>query len=71
MDRICYFGKLRFGEQRSYLIFKFEQTGIAEDGKAKGRFISTGVRPQFMDRLEAAGVRLPASTFRERIMMEC
>ncbi|MEE2639475.1 MAG: CpaF family protein [Planctomycetota bacterium] len=52
-------------------IFKFEQTGIAEDGKAKGRFISTGVRPKFMDRLEAAGVRLPASTFRERIMMEC
>ena len=52
-------------------IFRFEQTGITEDGKAKGRFISTGVRPQFMDRLEAAGVRLPASTFRERVMMEC
>lgn len=52
-------------------IFRFEQTGIGEDGKAKGRFISTGVRPQFMDRLEAAGVRLPASTFRERVMMEC
>lgn len=52
-------------------IFRFEQTGIGEDGKARGRFVSTGVRPQFMERLESAGVRLPASTFRERVMMEC
>jgi len=27
------------------------------------------VRPSFMHRLEAAGVRLPASAFRQRVML--
>ena len=40
-----------------------------EDGGAKGRFICTGVRPKCMDRMEAAGIKLPASIFRERVMM--
>ncbi len=44
-------------------IFKFEQEGIDENGRAYGNFISTGVRPSFMDRLEAAGVRLPSNIF--------
>ena len=44
-------------------IFKFEQEGIDEDGRAYGSFVSTGVRPSFMDRLEAAGVRLPSNIF--------
>jgi pilus assembly protein CpaF len=44
-------------------IFKFEQEGIGENGRAFGNFVSTGVRPSFMDRLEAAGVRLPANIF--------
>lgn len=51
-------------------IFRFEKTGVDENGKAVGRFISTGIRPSFMDRLEQAGIRLPASTFRERVMMQ-
>lgn len=51
-------------------IFRFEKTGVDENGKAIGRFISTGIRPAFMDRLEQAGIRLPASTFRERVMMQ-
>lgn len=51
-------------------IFRFEKTGVDENGRAIGRFISTGIRPTFMDRLEAAGIRLPASTFRERVMMQ-
>jgi len=51
-------------------IYRYEQSGIDETGRARGRFISTGVRPNFMDRLESAGVRLPASAFRERIMLE-
>jgi pilus assembly protein CpaF len=49
-------------------IYLFEQTGIDENGRAFGRFISTGIRPSFMDRLETAGVRLPASAFRQRVM---
>ncbi|MCR9118571.1 MAG: CpaF family protein [bacterium] len=50
-------------------IFKFEQDGIDEAGRATGKFLSTGIRPTFMSRLEQAGVRLPASAFRERVMM--
>jgi len=51
-------------------IYRYQQTGIDESGRALGRFISTGIRPTFMDRLESAGVRLPGSAFRERVMME-
>jgi pilus assembly protein CpaF len=51
-------------------IYKYEKDGIDDAGRAYGRFIATGVRPTFMDRLEAAGVRLPSSAFRERVMME-
>ena len=50
-------------------IFRFEKTGVDENGRAIGQFVSTGIRPAFMDRLESAGIRLPASTFRERVMM--
>jgi pilus assembly protein CpaF len=52
-------------------IYRFIQEGIDENGKAYGRFESTGIRPKFMDRLEQAGVRLPASAFRQRVMMQC
>jgi pilus assembly protein CpaF len=51
-------------------IYRFVQEGIDEDGKAIGRFECTGIRPSFMDRLESAGVRLPASAFRERVIMK-
>jgi pilus assembly protein CpaF len=50
-------------------IFRFIQDGIDENGRAVGRFICTGVRPKCLDRLEAAGVKLPASIFQERVMM--
>jgi pilus assembly protein CpaF len=51
-------------------IYKFVQDGIGEDGKAFGHFECTGVRPTFMHRLESAGVRLPASAFRQRTIMD-
>ncbi|MCC9644623.1 CpaF family protein [Rhodopirellula sp. JC740] len=51
-------------------IYRFNQKGINSEGKAHGHFVCSGVRPSFMDKLEAAGVRLPASAFRERVMME-
>jgi pilus assembly protein CpaF len=47
-------------------IFLFVQEGIDENGRAFGHFQSTGVRPAFMDRLESAGVRLPANLFSAR-----
>ncbi len=49
-------------------IFLFVQDGIDEDGKAYGHFESTGVRPASMDRLEAAGVRLPTNLFAPRVL---
>jgi len=51
-------------------IYRYLQDGIDENGRAYGRFIAEGVRPTFMDRLESAGVRLPSSAFRQRVMME-
>ena len=51
-------------------IYRFNQKGINAEGKAYGQFVCSGVRPSFMDKLEAAGVRLPASAFRERVMMD-
>ncbi|MCH9653631.1 MAG: CpaF family protein [Planctomycetes bacterium] len=49
-------------------IFLFIQDGIDADGRAFGHFEATGVRPAFMDRLEAAGVRLPSNLFANRVL---
>ncbi len=43
-------------------IFEFEQTGI-EGGKIIGRIRPTGLRPKFIERIEAAGIHLPPSVF--------
>jgi pilus assembly protein CpaF len=43
-------------------IFVFEQTGM-ENGKIMGRLRPTGLRPKFMDKIEAAGINLPPSIF--------
>jgi pilus assembly protein CpaF len=43
-------------------IFSFEQTGV-EAGKIIGRLRPTGLRPKFMDQIEAAGINLPPSIF--------
>ncbi len=43
-------------------IFSFEQTGV-EAGKVIGRLRPTGLRPKFMDQIEAAGINLPPSIF--------
>lgn len=44
-------------------VFKFNQTGVDADGKVLGELRSTGIRPNFMPRLEAAGVKLGAEIF--------
>ena len=43
-------------------IFIFEQTGF-ENGKVLGRLRPTGLRPKFMEKIEAAGIHLPPSIF--------
>lgn len=44
-------------------IFKYEQTGIAQDGSPIGYFKPTGIRPMFSPRLEAVGYKLSAELF--------
>jgi pilus assembly protein CpaF len=44
-------------------IFMFDKTGINEAGRVSGRFRAMGVRPRFCERLQAAGIVLPAQTF--------
>ncbi len=43
-------------------IFVFEQTGF-EGGKVVGRLRPTGLRPKFMEKIEASGIHLPPSIF--------
>jgi pilus assembly protein CpaF len=43
-------------------IFSFEQTGV-EAGKIIGKIRPTGLRPKFMDQIDAAGISLPPSIF--------
>jgi pilus assembly protein CpaF len=38
-------------------IFRFERTGVDDMQQVQGMFITTGYRPQFLKRLEAAGVK--------------
>jgi pilus assembly protein CpaF len=49
-------------------IFRFKQLGIDQNGRAFGQFESTGVRPTFVARLEAKGIKLPSNLFQERIL---
>jgi pilus assembly protein CpaF len=44
-------------------VFLFQQTGIDGRGKVQGQVVSTGLRPHFIDRFEAAGIHLPADIF--------
>ena len=50
-------------------IFKYVQEGVDERAAPSATSSATGIRPSFMTRLESSGVRLPASAFRERIML--
>ena len=50
-------------------VYKYQRDGIDESGTTRGRFLATGIRPNFMHRLEAVGIRLPGSAFRERVML--
>src|SRR6266498_2264386 len=50
-------------------IFRFKQVGLDQNGRAYGQFDATGVRPTFVTRLEAAGIKLPSNLFQERVLM--
>jgi pilus assembly protein CpaF len=44
-------------------IFVFERVGIDKEGRVKGLFKATGIRPKFADRLATAGCRLRRDLF--------
>src|SRR5215207_9641773 len=44
-------------------IFKFDQTGLGENGKILGELRATGIRPIFGPRLESAGFKLGGEIF--------
>src|SRR5256884_894655 len=50
-------------------IFRFKQLGIDSNGRAYGQFEATGVRPTFVPRLEASGIKLPSNLFAERVLL--
>jgi pilus assembly protein CpaF len=50
-------------------IFRYKQLGIDQNGRAYGQFEATGVRPTFVSRLEAAGIKLPSNLFQERVLL--
>jgi pilus assembly protein CpaF len=47
-------------------IFRYRQTGIDRQGRAKGVFQVCGVRPQLLTRMEAEGIELPQEMFQRR-----
>lgn len=49
-------------------IFEFVQTGVDEEGKVNGYHQCTGIRPQCLELLEAAGLRFPPEFFTQRIL---
>lgn len=44
-------------------LFVFETYGVSSEGKVLGQHRSTGIRPRFYERLEAAGIKLPPDIF--------
>jgi pilus assembly protein CpaF len=47
-------------------IFVFERRGIDPDGKVKGTFRATGIRPKFADRLATAGCKLRPAIYESK-----
>jgi pilus assembly protein CpaF len=50
-------------------VFRYKQLGIDQNGRAFGQFEATGVRPSFVQRLEASGIKLPSNLFQERVLL--
>ncbi|RKP43893.1 CpaF family protein [Trinickia fusca] len=44
-------------------IFTFKRTGVDQSGAVRGYFCATGVRPKFVERLQAFGINLPDAIY--------
>jgi pilus assembly protein CpaF len=49
-------------------VFLFKQTGVDGNRVAQGYFLSTGIRPQCLERLEVCGASVPVALFERRIL---
>jgi pilus assembly protein CpaF len=49
-------------------IFRYRRRGISPEGQVIGDFETTGVRPQFMERLKVAGVEISNDLFSEAVL---
>jgi pilus assembly protein CpaF len=50
-------------------IFRYKQLGVDQNGRTFGHFEATGVRPTFVSKLEASGIKLPSNLFQERVLL--
>jgi pilus assembly protein CpaF len=46
-------------------IFVYKKMGIGENGEVLGKFMPTGIRPKFAERLVTSGIQLPAAMFEQ------
>ena len=44
-------------------IIGFRRTGIDEEGRVCGQYVSSGIRPKFMQELDVRGITVPQSIF--------
>ncbi len=51
-------------------IFAFRRKGVDRDGRIKGHFCATGVRPKFSERLQAFGIQLPEALYDPSVQYE-
>jgi len=51
-------------------IFTFEQVGVNQQGRAYGQFVSTGIRPRFLERLRSSGCEMDPDLFTRRVLLE-
>jgi pilus assembly protein CpaF len=51
-------------------LFLFEKTGLTPDGRVRGRFRATGIRPKFYDKLRSAGHHLPPELFQMMVELQ-
>jgi pilus assembly protein CpaF len=51
-------------------IFTFRRKGVDKDGRIRGHFCATGVRPKFSERLQAYGIQLPETLYDPNTLYE-
>jgi pilus assembly protein CpaF len=44
-------------------VFVFQKQGVSTEGRVVGRFVATGIRPKFVEKLNASGISVPATFF--------